>query len=287
VPKPRTKPARTAIAPPRTPARRTPATPRLAPASMLACVASDIHFDLHDPRVWRAFVRWVEDWRPRIIVLNGDVLDFGMLSPYPQESDAPTEAVAQIKCFVAEVNPLARLGGTRVVVVYGNHDERWSKMVCGAGPRAFKGALGLTLEEQCRAQGLDARVEWVKESKSTRGFLLGDVLIRHGHRQAGRFGGGKYLAANRIAKNLGTAEVIGHHHRGQLHAQTAGGRTVVAVANPCMTVDHDYAPDADWQRGFSVVEMHAPDFKRATMYPIIMHGGVFAWGGRTYDGNKP
>jgi predicted phosphodiesterase len=273
---------------PRAKPTKRPRTTKRAPApvSLLECVVSDIHFNLHDEPTWRAFVKWAVDWHPRTIVFDGDVLDFGMLSPWPQEADAPDDAVEQIDCFVREANALAARN-IRLVVVRGNHDERWEKIVLGASRRALRKALGLTLAEQCRARGLDARVQWVSEDKATRGYYLGEFLVRHGHRQSGRFGGGKHLAANRLAKNMGHSEIAGHNHRAQLFAKTAGGRTAVAIANPCMTAAHDYAPDADWQRGFTIVERHAPDYRRATAYPIVMHDGVFAWGGRTYDGNAP
>lgn len=93
-----------------------------------------------------------------------------------------------------------------------------------------------------------------------------------------------HIAANRVNKNLGASEVVGHHHRAQLFARSAGGRTAVVIANPCMTGDHEYAPDADWQRGFTILETFGEGHGLATAYPIVMHDGAFAWSGRLYDG---
>jgi hypothetical protein len=46
--------------------------------------------------------------------------------------------------------------------------------------------------------------------------------------------------------------VLGHHHRAQLFAHTSQGITHFAIANPCLTVDHNYNKDPNWQTGFTV-----------------------------------
>lgn len=79
---------------------------------------------------------------------------------------------------------------------------------------------------------------------------------------------------------------MGHHHKAQLFCQTvrtAGDRdrVVVGIANPCMTRPHSYAVAADWQRGFTLLEL-AGD--HATPYVILIEEGQFSWGGRVFQG---
>jgi predicted phosphodiesterase len=242
---------------------------------------SDIHFDLHDIPTWRAYRKWHSRIRPDRTIVLGDFLDLGMMSKYVQGPHETRDPIAQIRCFVAEVNALA-LEAKLVEVMEGNHDERWAKYVLGAAPDILKDAKGLSLREQCLAQGMDARVSWRQESEHDRGIQIGHVTARHGHKQSGKFGGGKHLCANRIMKSLGTSEAFGHHHRAQIFWQTAHGRTAVAVSNPCMTKPHSYAQDADWQLGFTKYEVHDG---HAFPTVIVMNKGVFADGGRVYDGN--
>ena len=119
-------------------------------------------------------------------------------------------------------------------------------------------------------QGLDKRCKWLKEDTKFRGVHCGPFLLRHGHNQARGFGGGgKHLAANRIMKSLGDSEIFGHHHRAQLFCQTARGKTAIAISNPCMTGDHDYDTDPNWQRGFTILELYGPNNKYATPHLII------------------
>lgn len=250
--------------------------------SLLVAIASDVHFDLESPAHWGAFRAWHRAVRPAITVLDGDMVDLGMLSHYPQEKGAPIRAVEQIKKMVAEVNPLADEAG-EVYFVDGNHDSRWEREVLNRHAIAFDGALGFTFRDQCLAQGMDPRIKWVREQPGTLGVPVGPFMIRHGHKQASRYGGAQHLAANAIAKGMGQSVVMGHHHRAQLFCRSAYGRTAIAIANPCLTREHHYAPDADWQRGFTILELHGPKSEHATPYVVIMQeDGSFSWGGRVY-----
>lgn len=254
--------------------------------SELVAIVSDIHFDLHDQPSWLAFKRWYKDVKPAKLVVLGDFLDLGMMSRYVQGANDPLFAIPQIQMFVKEMNQLVDYNpANKIIVVEGNHDERWTKVVLGAVPHVFKDAIGLTLREQCYSQGLSPEIEWLKEDTLISGVKCGPFILRHGHNQQSRFGGGKHLAANRLMKTMGVSEVFGHHHRAQMMCQTALGKTAIAIANPCMTGNHEYNKDPDWQRGFTVLELYGPDNCYATPHVIVMNNGHFAWNGKVYDGN--
>jgi hypothetical protein len=208
-----------------------------------------------------------------------------MVSRYAIGKNDPLFAILQIKAFVKEANELALEAG-EIIVIEGNHDERWDKHVLGAVPYALRDAIGLSLKEQCYAQGLSKKVTWVKEDTQVKGVQCGPFLLRHGHNQARGFGGGgKHLAANRVMKTLGQSEIFGHHHRAQLYCQTSQGRTAIAIANPCMTGNHGYDPDPNWQRGFTEVNLYGPGNKYGTANLIIIEDGHFAYNGKVYNGN--
>ena len=252
----------------------------------LVAIVSDIHFDLHDVPTWKAFRKWHKDTRPDQTVILGDFLDLGMISRFEIGKDDPLFVMPQIECFVKEANALVK-ECKELVVVEGNHDERWAKFIMGNLPYTLRGLTGLTLKEQCFANGLSKKVKWVNEDTVVRGVQCGPFLLRHGHNQSrSRFGGGKHLAANRISKTLGDNEIFGHFHRWQIHCQTANGKTTIAVANPCMTGDHNYSVDPDWQRGFTVLELYGPDMMYANPYLVLMDNGHFVYNRKVYDGNS-
>lgn len=259
---------------------------QLAGKSEVIAIVNDIHFDLHDVPTWKAFRKWHAAVKPSKTVILGDFLDLGMVSRYSVGKDDPMFVIPQIKCFVTEMNAIVKDCG-ELVIVEGNHDERWSKYVLGDRPYTLRGALGLTLKEQCYSQGLTKKATWLREDTKIRGVRCGPFLLRHGHNQSKGFGGGgKHLAANRIMKSLGDCEIFGHHHRAQLYCQTAQGKTAIAIANPCMTGDHDYNVDPNWQRGFTVLDLYGPGNKFATPHLIISQEGHFSYNGIIYDGNE-
>jgi predicted phosphodiesterase len=253
--------------------------------SEIVAIVSDIHFDMHDVPTWKAFRKWHADVKPAKTVILGDFLDLGMMSRYVQGMNDPLFAIPQIQMFVEEANALCEEAG-ELVVVEGNHDERWTRQVLGAASHVFRGAKGLTLKDQCLAQGLNPDVRWIIEDTLVRGVKCGPFVLRHGHNQSGRFGGGKHLAANRLSRSMGVSEVFGHHHRGQVYAQTAHGKTAIAVANPCMTADHNYSKDPNWQRGFTILELYGPANSLANPYLVFIEDGHFAYHGKVYDGNE-
>lgn len=254
--------------------------------SEVVAIVNDIHFDLHDVPTWTAFKMWCKDHKPDKVVVLGDFLDLGMVSRYSIGKDDPLFVIPQIACFVKEMDELVKYC-KKLIIVEGNHDERWDKYILGERGYALKGALGLSLRDQCYAQGLTSKATWVREDVKTKGVQVGPFLLRHGHNQSRGFGGGgKHLAANRIMKSLGDNEVFGHHHRAQIHCQTAQGKTAIAIANPCMTGDHNYNPDPNWQRGFTVLDCYGPDNKYATPHLVIAQDGHFSYNGTIYDGNN-
>ncbi len=254
--------------------------------SRICAVVSDIHFDEHDVPTWNCFRRWHEMVRPHTTVMLGDVVDLSMMSKYAPGRDDKLFAIPQIQVFVAEANAL-RDECERLVVLEGNHDERWDKVVGGMVPSALRGAIGLSLHEQCVAQGLREDIEWHHESTEYSSVQIAQFHLRHGHKQAGRFGGGIHLAANSIAKSRGRSILHGHHHRAGIAYFTAFDGTSTGVSNPCMQrpANHYGEPGPNWQRGWSVLEMNAPRYDHATACNVIVEKGVTSWGGMTFNGN--
>ncbi len=259
--------------------------------SFLVAIASDIHFDVEDPVAWGAFREWHREHKPDTTVLGGDIIDLGMLSRYEQSGEDPQQAVPQIRTAVREINALAKESG-QVYVSPGNHEERWAKALLAGNAPKFAGAVGLTLQEQFRAQGLARTVKWVTESASCPGIWLGAgaVLVRHGHKQANKFGQ-LHLTAKMLRDCPRVSQVHGHHHRAQLSAHTSLGKTVIAIANPHLSGPHEYSPDPCWQRGFTVLEFWGgktlPQCNAFTPHLVIMdESGRFAWGRKVYGTAK-
>lgn len=271
---------------------RTPVTPE---RPYIIGIASDMHVEIiHEPTL-AAFEEWCEDVQPDELFLNGDTFNFGVLSMYSKGEDTLASAVDEIKKAVEIINRLHTYT-PKLHIQWGNHCKRWERTLLGPNAPALKGAKGLTLKDQCLAQGMDPRVIWSKESAKTPGvWLAQDLIARHGDMQSGKYGGAVNLCANRLSKNNGVSELIGHHHKAQIMYRTAFDRSAFAMSLPTMAHYEDYMPAADWQRGWASLSLlRAPKSRELATRPLviqpslaIVQHGVAMWGERVYGTYTP
>lgn len=201
-------------------------------------------------------------------------------SPDPSQS---LQVIPEIREWVSVANSLKK-ECKRLVIVEGNHEHRFARKILEPVALQMPGAIGLTLREQCHAQGLYKSVEWHVESLSWRGLEIGQFLLRHGHKQSSRFGGGANVARAALQKSLGRSQIFGHYHQVQMVAHGTHSGTSVAVANGHMEGPVEFNLDNNWTRGFTILEMDL-DRGWCSPYPVIIENGRFCYGGRLYDGN--
>lgn len=255
-----------------------------APKVEIVAVFSDMHVAIIDSAILELAIKWVKDVRPSHLLLNGDTFDLGDFSRHPKGLSRISLAVDEIREGVRIINELQKYCGA-VTINQGNHEARWERMIGGEDGRKFEGLLNLSFRDQCQAHGLSTNVRWVRETARTPYLsLVGDVHARHGDKQAGRFGGAINIATNRLNKNQGVSEVVGHHHRAQLAYRTSFGRTSFVMALPTMARDEEYMPNPDWQRGWAALTVVRQAGKSTVVQPslIIPEAGVAAWGGRVW-----
>lgn len=250
-------------------------------ASILVCVVSDVHWPHHHATAYAAWREWHATVRPYWTICLGDMIDLAAMSRYDKDGSEALPST-EIALAARELNAIAS-EAQRVTFAVGNHEDRFRRLLSGIPAHVLEGLHGLTLRDQLRAHGLSDRVEWWTESTATPSLEVAQFRLRHGHKQAGRFGGGVNPASNRVAKSLGVSELFGHHHVAQTTARAAHGRVVQAIANPCMEAMQPYAgSDQTWPLGFTVLEVF-PGWQWATAHPVVMDPrGCFAWGGRVY-----
>lgn len=250
--------------------------------SKTVAMVSDIHIPHHMPAEWQAFRLWHADARPTVTIINGDFLDLEQLSTFDKDPSSSIRVIPEIQAFVREANALAAECGT-LHIIEGNHEARWGKAMKDLAGRLY-GAVGLTLREQCRAQGLDASVQWHIEDQHWRGMEVGQMTIRHGHLDAGRFGGGEHIAASLLKKTLGRSITVGHHHTVQMIVtRNDRGELVQASCNGTFEKPAGFAPNNKWVYGFHIYEKCDPDW--CTVHPIVIEKGRFGYGGKVYNGN--
>lgn len=250
--------------------------------SKITAIVSDIHFPDHDKEVWGAFKAWVKDVKPHRVIVLGDFIDLAAISRFGKSPKDSPYVAPEMKMFIKEANEIKQYVN-RMDVVAGNHEARFDIKLGESLGYAALGLQGLSLKEQLFALGLDTDINYYVESTKWRGLTVGQFLLRHGDKQAGRVSA-KNIASLRIDKSLGDSEIVGHHHTMQYVCRTNGDKIAMALVNPCMTIDHEYAVGSQWVRGFTVLEEVNPQW--VTPYPIVIHKGKFSYGGKVYSGKR-
>ena len=144
----------------------------------------------------RAFVKLIQDLRPRVVVMNGDVFDGSSISRHPvsgweslpsakQELDACKERLDEIE----SASKLASLHWT-----WGNHDSRFNMRLASQVGDTFKGIEGMDLRDH---------FPFWKFSMSI--MINNHTMIKH------RYLNGIHAIYNNTVK-AGTSIVTGHLH---------------------------------------------------------------------------
>lgn len=249
--------------------------------AQLTAVVSDVHLDGKRPHAsWRAFRAWHRAVKPARVIISGDFVDLAAVSRFDADRDEAAFLAPELKQAAREVSEILAVGSA-VTMILGNHEGRWNKLMFpGKRATTFRGIPGLDLPSVWRSLGLPEDVAWADEVWL--GLGHGRVLVRHGDTGTAAKGP-VHLAATLLRQDPHYSQVVGHHHRGELRFHTSHGITRWAAANPCLTGDHGYAPNANWVRGFTVLQ-HWAGGARCTPHLVPCVNGEVAWAGKVYGG---
>lgn len=245
-------------------------------------VISDVHWPHTHLATWRAFRAWHAEVRPHRTIVLGDFFDLPMLSTFDPEPDQGVQLLPPLKSGAHQLRELSEECG-RLDFVEGNHEHRYHRKVVAPLTLQLAGLEHcVSLQALCRVHGLPESIVWHVEQPPEPTIRVGNWVLRHGHRQSGRWGGGVMPARSLLLKEAHRtwSALVGHYHRPQIVTQ--GDRTY--AVNPHMEADVSFTGGIDgWCRGWSVLYR---DVDRDWCH-IVQHrsnDGRFVIGGRVYDG---
>lgn len=229
-----------------------------------AVVGGDLHtwkMDTHAPG-WKPFVRVIEEVKPAIVVVNGDVINGSRISQHPrigwEDQPMVEEELRAAQSHLGEVEQVANTlyevntgtmarniphFGVELVWNMGNHDERFETRLAKVAPE-YEGIKGIHLKDHFPAW----RPAW-----ST---LIGDpkdgLIVKH------RLRGGVNAARSNVAV-AGMSIATGHTHQMGLYvlhdyAGTKYGVECGMLASDLGPQFKDYLEDnpRNWTMGFCV-----------------------------------
>ena len=205
-------------------------------------VFSDAHFYPDDTTTaFKALIKFIEYFKPNIIVNNGDSFDGGSISRFPRigwdKKPTVQEELEANKFYLGEIEKV-RPAGARLIHCLGNHDARFETALA-AQAAAYEGVKGFTLKDHFPLwEGCWSF--WVNS----------DTVIKH------RLKGGRYAGYNN-ATAAQTNIITGHTHVLACQPITGYSKTIWGVqtgtlAEPYSAQFSDYTEDAcvDWRSGF-------------------------------------
>ena len=214
----------------------------------VALVGSDAH-------IWpgpmttamRALVAFCKEYRPQVVVMNGDVMDLPQISRHPPIGWENHQTVAdEIEAAQEQLHHIEKAtpNGCKLIWSLGNHDAR------------FETRLATVAPEYARMHGFHLKDHFPQWSACWSAWINDDVVIKH------RWKGG--MGATRAnALNAGKSMVTGHLHSSKVtpltdYNGTRYGVDTGCLASPSHPAFTDYTEDSpkDWRSGFAVLTFH-------------------------------
>lgn len=220
--------------------------------SLPMMVSSDWHVPYHDEDAVESFLERTLEFKPKTILILGDFFDFYQCSKFerdPRARDLPSELEAGYAMLLElrRLNPKAR-----IILKYGNHDERFDLDLARKAPEYFKIA-DFHLDAAIKQNLPTENIEIVKDKCI---LHFHGLTLLHGHEYiAGPFGGGVNPARGLFNRAKSSA-IAGHNHQTSEHTEpTITGEIITDWSIGCLCGLHpQYAPLNKWNHGWAEIE---------------------------------
>lgn len=189
----------------------------------------------------KAFLKFCKDYRPDVVVLNGDVLDFPQISRHPpighnklpdlaKEIEHAQEQLHEIELAVRR--------SCRLIWTLGNHDSR------------FETRLATVAPEYAKLHGHSLKDHFPSWSACWRLDINDDVVVKHRHKNG-------IHATHNSPLWAGRTMVTGHLHSQKVAPFTDYNGTRYGVDTGCLAepsaqafIDYTEANPLNWRSGF-------------------------------------
>jgi len=209
-------------------------------------VFSDAHYwPPYVTLMHRALVKFAKDLKPKVIIANGDVMDFPSVSRHASIGWENRPKVSEEIEFAQErLHEISMVAGRGVQKIWtlGNHDARFETRLANLAP------------EYAKIHGVHLHDHFVDWQCAWSTFINSDVLIKH------RFKGGIHAVSSNLMWS-GVHMITGHLHSAQVRAltlyneKTIWGMDTGCVAEPNSDAFISYTEDnpRSWRSGFGVL----------------------------------
>jgi UDP-2,3-diacylglucosamine pyrophosphatase LpxH len=210
-------------------------------------VISDVQAPFHLPQAIALVIEYIKRFKPDILVLNGDIVDFYSASQFKKVGRGPQRLADEIAITKAEVlDPIMKVlpAGCKIVWTAGNHEHRLKASIA-INAKFLEEFPGATIQEafEMKERGIQ-----YMDSESGNGVynVTPHLVAMHGIYTT-------VYAARKYCEAVGKSVIYGHTHKEQYWRDTKalGGSSTIAIGGGCLCEDPtQFNSLARYDRGF-------------------------------------
>lgn len=208
---------------------------------------TDLHYPQDDPQVTELELQVAKAFKPKLLWLNGDVMDFREVSRFrvsPKDRLLLGDSIKYGRKRLKQFRDA--LPDARMVWKEGNHDRRWQHFLWDHAEQLVD-VDDFDLKSLLRLK--EFNIEWQAADRHSK---VGELYHLHGDEVAT----GSAFPAKGMMGKVNSNVIFGHVHRFSVfYSNTLAGKTHVCWSIGCtqtLAVDFDYAPQ--WTQGFALIE---------------------------------
>lgn len=243
-------------------------------------ITSDHQCRYNDLETEKSVLKFVRDFKPTTVVVNGDLVDLESVGKYRKTPEAMQSLVADIDAGKQVLKNLRKAApDADIHFTFGNHEDRMANFILDKAPELFS-LSGVTLETLLETEklGITVHKPWGA------GLDWNDVFIYHGT-LVSKHSGASAKAEREVDGGSG---VSGHTQRVGMHAVSERSGVHTWIEGGCMcNVRGDNVPPSfrgprlnNWQQ--AIVVGYA-DHGHWTMYPVLIYDHKFIFNDKLYS----
>jgi len=250
-------------------------------------ILSDVHEPHADRRSQSLIIRFISDFKPDLLIVNGDLIDFYQLSPFdrdPARRMLLSDDITLANLYLDHLQKaMPRL--SKKVFIEGNHEDRLRRYLWRQAPELYD-VPGNTIQDMLhleeRKWGYVPYYNAVEESGAP-GYEIGGILVMHGTYVRKASG----ASAKAHFERYHCSGVNGHTHRqGQYFFRAWGGDWTWAESGCMCSLEPPYSPSPDWQQGAIagyIWDAQDCDGPRVELNFVTIRNGALSFGGKLYS----
>lgn len=223
-------------------------------------IFNDVHIPFQDDLALDSVLDFALDYKPTIITINGDLIDFYQISKFSKDPTRKKifKEINEAKVFLEKLR--ANHPDAQIHYKEGNHEQRLTRYIIEYAKEIYE-LIDNLLQKKLGLKELDIKYH-------IKPFRIGKLWHLHGHEKPGGSYNPEYIT-NVMWKYIHDHFIVGHYHRNQnktfkkITNENFWGGAVGYLAG-----ELDYAILNNWTQGFATINYDKDGNFKAKIFDI-------------------